>query len=222
MSGTLPARRWEALILAAGASRRMGFPKALLFWEGRPLLAYLLHELLATRISRVLVVLGADAERIWQEVQGTPTPHGRQRSIGGDERVCKLINPSWQEGKSTSIQTGAKELSPSATDLLILSVDQPVRAEVVEALMGAHERLGKGVTLPVYGEKRGHPVALAAKYRQELSSLSEESQGLRELIRRLEGQGELAHYAMSAPCIHWNFNRPGDVIPTRGWGVWGK
>ena len=154
-------RHWEAIILAAGASRRMGFPKALLEWEGTPLVTYLVHELSATRIRRIHLVLGAEAGRIRLELERTLRQHSSKPPVGDGGRLSVLFNPAWQEGKSTSIRIGARGLSPAATDVIILSVDQPIRAEVVEALMGAHERSGKGATLPVYLGKRGHPVALS-------------------------------------------------------------
>lgn len=218
MPGAPRSRRWEAIILAAGASSRMGFPKALLPWDGMPLLANVLRELLATRIGRVLVVLGANGQRIRQEVEQAAGRAGIPLAVGRGQpaKVRFVHNPSWQEGKSTSIRTGALALSSGATDVLLLSVDQPIRAEVVEALMGAHEQAGKEATLPVYGGRRGHPVALAARLRRELASLSEEKQGLRELMGRLESQDLLALYELAAPCVRWNLNRPEDVLRLRG------
>lgn len=216
MAGPSVARRWEAILLAAGASLRMGFPKALLRWEGIPMLAFLLRELEATRVRRIHVVLGAGAEEIRNEVERAALAAGIPVPAGAESRAQFVYNPSWHEGKSTSIRAGAEALRPDATDVLLLTVDQPVRAEVLEALMGAHERLGKGATLPVYGGKRGHPVALSARYRRELASLSEERQGLRELVCRLEAQGELAEPEIAAPCVRWNLNRAEDVARVLG------
>ena len=193
----------------------MGFPKALLEWEGTPLVSFLARELLATRIRRILLVLGARADRIRREFNRSMRQDLHDRSWIEGGRVALLLNPAWHEGKSTSIKVGAGALSPDATDVVILSVDQPIRAEVVEALMGAHERLGKAATLPVFSGRRGHPVALSGRLRRELSSLSDEGQGLRELIRYLDQEDELALYEMGAPCIRWNFNRPGDIIHAR-------
>ncbi len=78
--------------------------------------------------------------------------------------------------------------------------------------MGAHETMGKPVTLPGAGGRKGHPIALSAGLREDLGSLQEEHQGLRALIRRLEQEGRMALYEMAAPCIFWNFNRPEDSV----------
>src|SRR5690606_29125713 len=101
------ARRWEAIILAAGASSRMGFPKALLSWEGVSLIAYIIRELLATRVDRVLVVLGANAETIGREIDRAFSRGGGRWHVN---RVQLLVNPAWQRGKSTSIAAGAQSL----------------------------------------------------------------------------------------------------------------
>jgi Uncharacterized MobA-related protein len=207
-SGVL--RRWEAVVLAAGASTRMGIHKALMAWDGQPLVAHQVKELLATRARRVVVVLGAQAQQIAAELQR----HVRQPPAapwGAEPRVEIVVNSKWREGKSSSIRSGVSALSAEATDLLLLTVDQPIRAEVLEGLMGAHETMGKPVTLPGAGGRKGHPIALSAGLREDLGSLQEEHQGLRALIRRLEQEGRMALYEMAAPCIFWNFNRPEDA-----------
>lgn len=208
-------RRWEAVILAAGASRRMGFPKALLSWGGEPLLVSLVRELLATRVARIVVVLGASADRVRREFEAAGLVSGRAGERAAPwpaPRLDLLVNPHWAAGKTTSIQAGVQALSHGATDLLLLNVDQPLRAEVMEAVMGAHEALCMDATLPAYQGRRGHPVALSLRWRRELLHLSEEHLGLRELIDRLESSGSLAVYDLAAPCIHWNLNRPEDVM----------
>lgn len=204
-------RRWEAIVLAAGASSRMGFHKAFLNWQGRPLLVHQVNELLATRVRRIVVVLGSQAERVSALLQHA-LDFERDARPGPVERVQIVVNPTWHEGKSSSIRVGAAALTAEATDLLLLTVDQPIRAEVVEALMGAHERTGKDATLPSGGGRRGHPIALSTRHLAGLASVSEEEQGVRALIRRIENEGGLALYEMAAPCIFWNFNRPQDAM----------
>ncbi|HLS91014.1 MAG TPA: nucleotidyltransferase family protein [Limnochordia bacterium] len=203
-------RCWEAVVLAAGASTRMVFHKALMPWQGQPLVAHQVKELLATRARRVVVVLGAEAQEIAAELQ-RHVPQSPAAPWGGEPRLEIVVNPKWREGKSSSIRSGVAALSAEVTDLLLLTVDQPIRAEVLEGLMGAHEMMGKPVTLPGAGGRKGHPVALSAGLREELGSLQEEHQGLRALIRRLEKEGGVAVYEMAAPCIFWNFNRPEDA-----------
>lgn len=209
-------RRWEAVILAAGASRRMGFPKALLEWGGAPLVVTLAKELCATRVAKSIVVLGAQERLVRQAFaasRGFFEEAARREGRPGRARVELVTNPRWAAGKTTSIRAGVEKLSEAATDLLLLTVDQPLRAEVMESVMGAHEALNAAATVPAYGGRRGHPVALSLCLRDELTRLSEEEEGLKGLVRRLEAQGRLAVYELGAPCVLWNFNRPQDVPP---------
>jgi len=215
VSQRLCGRRWEAVVLAAGASSRMGFPKALLEWGNTPLLVSLVREIIATRVAKVAVVLGAEADRVRRGFEACwHAPERFREPVGepGRPRLEIVINRDWPLGKTTSIRTGVEALSPTATDLLLLTVDQPLRAEVMEAVMGAHETLNQEATIPAYGGRRGHPVALSLEWREELMRLSEEREGLRELFGRLEAAGRLAVYELAAPCVLWNFNQPQDVI----------
>jgi molybdenum cofactor cytidylyltransferase len=103
---------WSVL-LAAGASRRLGEPKQLLRRQGRPLLLRTVEA--ATRItgSRVVVVLGAHA--------------GRLRCILARQRlgVHVIYNPDWESGMASSIQCGIAALPVTARAALLLLSDQP-------------------------------------------------------------------------------------------------
>ena len=128
--------RWEAILLAAGASTRMGEPKALLPWSGRRLLEHQVLEVLATRVYRVVVVLGAHRERLYPLVErGVRALGGRLQ--GGSRLVC-VVNADWRSGKCSSIRCGAEAVSPEADHVLVAAVDQPLAAEVLEALLAVH------------------------------------------------------------------------------------
>ena len=201
-------RHWEAILLAAGASSRMGRPKALLAWSGRSLVAHQLAELLATRVRRAVLVLGAKADLIAKDPE--------VRRLVGAGRADVVENARWAEGKCGSIRLGARALSPSATDVVLLAVDQPTAAEVLEALMGEHERLGSACSVPLHGGRRGHPVLLAARLRERLEALREEEMGLRALLGQLDAAGELRELPVRAPCVRWDLNRPEDLPAAAG------
>ncbi|QDG49375.1 nucleotidyltransferase family protein [Persicimonas caeni] len=111
----------RAIILAAGASTRMGRPKALLRVDGQTLLERAVEQARKAG-AEPLVVLGADAERI--------RPHV------GDIQV--LVNPNWQSGMGTSIAWGISALSGQTERALIVAVDQPnVDAELLAELVDA-------------------------------------------------------------------------------------
>src|ERR1700758_1456432 len=89
-----------AVILSGGASSRMGSPKALLAYQGRPFLEHLLDVTVHPKIGVRRVVLGAHAEPIEKSI-----------SLAGDEIV---INDNWESGQLSSIQAAIRSLPAGA------------------------------------------------------------------------------------------------------------
>ena len=85
-----------AIVLAAGASSRMGRPKPLLPWGDRSLLAWELDELLLSCVDDIVVVTGARADDV-------------RRSLGDGARYC-VFDPRWGQGRAGSLACGARAL----------------------------------------------------------------------------------------------------------------
>ena len=133
-----------AIVLAAGASTRMGQPKALIELEGRSFLARCLA--LAEPCARRFVVHGATP------LHDAPRPPG----------VALVSNPNWRRGPLSSLQVGlraAMAASPGLRGILVLTVDRPhVRPETIGDLLAHHARHPDRLVCPRHHGRRGHPV----------------------------------------------------------------
>jgi molybdenum cofactor cytidylyltransferase len=157
------------VILSGGESRRMGSPKALLTFHGKPFLEHLLEITRHPKINTTRVVLGAGAEEIRQRL---PLP---------DDSV--VLNPDWESGQLSSIQAAIRTLPPRGLDGLILClIDHPlISATLVAALIQAFDASRKPIVLPTYKGKRGHPVIFASSLFEELLNASPEK-GARQVV----------------------------------------
>src|SRR5271154_6264799 len=106
-------KKLAAAILAAGESRRMGRPKALVRFEGLTFVEHLLAATRHPRVGVVRVILGANAESVAAELKL-------------DSEIV-VVNEGWQQGQLSSIQAAIRSLPPEKTDgLLLCPVDHPL------------------------------------------------------------------------------------------------
>lgn len=144
-----------AVILSGGASSRMGSPKALLPYQGRPFLEHLLHVTALPEIGARRVVLGADAEAIAKAVH-----------LKANEMV---INPQWEKGQLSSIHAAIRKLPAGTDGMLLCLIDHPlISAALVQDLIEHFYKSKKPIVLPTYDGRRGHPVIFAASLYQDL------------------------------------------------------
>ena len=145
-----------AVILAAGESRRMGSPKALLPHQGRPFLRHLLDITRHPKIGLTRVVLGANAEEILSRLELDP--------------AIVVINENWTEGQLSSIHAALRSLPAGATDGMVLClVDHPlISANLINELIEQFYATGKPIVVPMYQGRRGHPVIFSSTLYAEL------------------------------------------------------
>jgi molybdenum cofactor cytidylyltransferase len=149
-----------AAILAAGESKRMGQPKALVPFQGSTFVEHLIAATRHARVGITRVVLGAGAEGIRAHLKIDP--------------AWIVLNGDWPKGQLSSIHAAIRSLPAGATDgILVCPVDHPlISADLVGRLIAAFESSGKMIVLPKYGGRRGHPVIFRAALYEELLAAS--------------------------------------------------
>lgn len=142
-----------AIILAAGESRRMGEPKQLLPFAGKPMLQCVI-DALADADER-LVVLGCRAEDIAGKIHGATV----------------VRNPEYRRGMFSSVQAGLRALPAGAKLVLIALADQPkLKPATVRRLLDAFA--GK-ILVPSCRGRQGHPLLFEARYAAEILAMDE-------------------------------------------------
>jgi CTP:molybdopterin cytidylyltransferase MocA len=145
----------------------MRSPKALLDWDGEPLIAYQARTLHEAGVNHVIVVLGAAAEAVRPLVEG--------------ETV--VVNEHWSKGRASSLRVGAGAVPDGASAVVVANVDQPRPAGVIRRLL-EEQAAGALITQPAHGGRRGHPIVLDGRLIPELREVHDETQGLRAVIQR--------------------------------------
>ena len=144
-----------AVILSGGSSSRMGSPKALLPYQGRPFLDHLLEITRNPKIGVRRVVLGAHAE-----------PIAKATDLAGNEIV---INENWAQGQLSSIHAALRSLPPDTDGMILCLIDHPlISGNLVGELISQFYSSGAPIVLPVFEGKRGHPVLFSSKLYSEL------------------------------------------------------
>lgn len=183
-----------AVVLAAGKSERMGRPKMLLPFGRRTLIETVLAGVRKSRVDDAVVVLGAHREAV--------------ESIVARAGFRAVFNEDFEAGMLSSVLRGLREIPAAALAFLIVLGDQPFPpSTVIDRLIAARERTGKGIVLPVHGGRRGHPVLIDMRYRDEVTSL-DPSVGLRQLLRG--HPDDVLEVPVRTPAVLADIDHPGD------------
>lgn len=137
------------IVLAAGPATRFdgATAKQLARVDGEPLVRRVARRALATRLRRVLVVVGHEAATVSAVLAGMA--------------VELVDNPRYREGQSTSVRAGLSRLDASAEAAVFLPVDQPhVTSSLIDRLIDRFEQTGRPVVVPVHAGRRRSPVLI--------------------------------------------------------------
>lgn len=161
------------IVLAAGASSRMGRPKMLLPLGGTTLLASVAQALLDGGLARVVVVLGHEARAVRREAR-----------LPEDTRLDVVVNDGWASGMASSLRRGLEACADADAALVALG-DQPgMTADRVRRIVAAWAP-GGSLVLPVQDGRAGHPVLFARRLWPELAALRGDVGGKEVVLRHL-------------------------------------
>ena len=150
----------SAVILAAGESKRMGKQnKLLLPVAGEALLIKLIKSVCDSDVGQVIVVIGHEAEKIRRKLNNFP--------------LSFVYNPKFSEGKTTSIKSGLKEVSPDCDGYMICLADMPfINTSEINKLIHAYAqnriKEKRLIVIPVYQGHRGNPVLFSTEFREDI------------------------------------------------------
>ncbi len=187
-------RRLGVIVLAAGASRRMGDANKLLVpLDGEPLLCRTVDILLSSAARPVIVVTGHEHDGVLQAL--------------GSRDVLIAHNPDFAEGMSTSIRVGLDALPAGVDGAMIALGDMPfVRGQDIEALIEAFDPDGgAAICVPIHRRKRGHPVVWARRFFPALRALTGDTGG-RVVLAANEADLQLVE--VDGPGVHVDVDTP--------------
>ena len=185
----------EAILLAAGESRRMGFPKPLLKLGSRTFIEMLVAAILPN-VARLIVVVGA---------------HGRavREAIPVDSRILVVENPDYLRGQLSSIKAALPHVGARASGALIHLADHPmVRAATFAAVVDGYRHLGRPIVIARYRGRRGHPVLFARGLFGELAAAPDD-QGARVVVAAEPAR--VAYVDVDDPGVLTDLDTPEDL-----------
>ena len=169
------------VLLAAGASTRLGQAKQLLKFENKTLIYRMVRVGLRSVCFPVQVVLGAGYFRILKEIENLP--------------AFIDVNPLWHEGMGTSISFGLQKIKrayPGLDAVIVMVCDQPyVTARVINDLVFKYVQSEALIVASAYNNIMGVPAIFDKKLFPDLCQLSGD-EGARKLIKRLDGKSVLS------------------------------
>lgn len=183
-----------AIVLAAGESRRMGSQKLLLPFGKTTVIGHVVDELLRSELDGVYVVVGHEGNRISEELSG------RSGTI--------VTNPDYKLGMLSSVRCGLQALPQQCEKVLVVLGDQPaITSELVNQMVQSSSTTDKGILAPVYDGKRGHPILLSTRYRDEIMT-SFDNAGLRGVLQA--HPDDIFELTVSTPAVLSDIDSPDD------------
>ena len=159
------------IILAAGLSTRMGEPKQLLPFGDSTIIETVIDNMLGSELDEVIVIIGHESEKVHEKIRHKP--------------IKVVFNPNYHEGMLTSVQCGVRALPDCAGAFALMLVDQPfITSDLINRVVDTYKDTDKGIALPSYNYRRGHPAIFDRRYASDIFALELESGGIRSLFKK--------------------------------------
>lgn len=181
------------IILGAGKSSRMKQVKMLLPFDGYTVIETVVHASLNSKAAHSIVVTGAYEKQISQQIKHLP--------------VQISFNADYEQGMLSSVQCGVYSVDGFEA-FMILPGDQPlVKTSTIDCLIEAWRRSDKGLVVPTFNGKKGHPVLIHHKYKERINHL-DANIGLRQLFH--EHSDDILYYEIDSEEVLIDLDKPDD------------
>lgn len=161
----------SAIILAAGMSTRMGFPKQLLELGNRTLLRIVTENVLASAVDEVMVVTGCREDEVSAAIKDLP--------------VKIIINQQYEQGQGSSLALGVRTTNVKTTAFLVFMCDQPlISPSLINTVIREFKERSSLALRPIYHGLPGHPVIFSSSLSSEMEALKGD-EGARHILKKL-------------------------------------
>jgi molybdenum cofactor cytidylyltransferase len=158
----------------------MGAQKLLLPFDGGTVIGRIAGEILRSPVTRGFVVVGEDGARVVAAIGNEP---GLPDADRGPDFFSFVRNPDPDGDMLSSVRCGLRALPKDCEAVLVALGDQPsISAGLVARMIRAFRDSARGIVVPAYESKRGHPLLFAARYREEVLTCYDD-RGLRGLLQ---------------------------------------
>ncbi len=186
----------SGIVLAAGLSTRFGSPKALADIHGKPAIAFLLEKLIQTKLSKIIIVLGANSEEI-------------QPFIFKHTMIQVVYNKHYKFGQTSSVQSGLNLLSARSNGFMLLPVDGPfVKVSTIDSLIDHFMMHRPSILIPAFENRKGHPPVIDTKFKEQIQRL-DHSQGINSIFQT--HTKEIQTLEFQDPGVRQTFNTPEEL-----------
>ena len=152
-----------------------GRNKLLIKINGKPMIRKVVESALNSKVDEVIVVLGWDADKIREALAGLP---------------CRLIvNKDYEQGQSSSIKTGLKEVGNTAKAVLVLPGDlAKIDSHLIDLVVDEYNRRKAPIVVAAHNGRPGHPILMARELFAEIERIDEQTFGLKSVVKRHESE----------------------------------